>query len=197
MTHCSRSRFSIYFDESYRYATRETVVHERAITAVKFIYGLISFISIAGGVAILVSYSVDPSGNLPSYEGLNQIEGEIAWVQDHRYGVRFGFKNDDRRFNYPSKARELGVVRRSLESASGARVTILVDLGRSNSPLYNDKVYFTVFEIRINDSVVRSFAEVSEEWMSDQRLMPYLGAFGIFAGTFIFWWLRRQKKPAR
>ena len=161
----------------------------------KSIYALISLVAIIFGVFFLVNYYADPSGSLPSHEDLSRIEGKIAWVQNHRYGVRFGLLNDERKFNYPSKAREVGRVRSSLKSASGKWMSIFVDLSKSNSPLNDDRVYFTVYEIRIDDSVVRSYAEVSEAWMSDQRLVPYLGIFFILGGSYIFWLLRKRKIP--
>ncbi len=160
----------------------------------RFFYWLIAALSFFGGAAMLVIYFEDPSDDFPAYETLSKVEGEIAWVQKHRYGVRFGFRNDGRGFNYPSKARELGLVRRSLESSSGSKTAVLIDPGRSHSPFYSDEVYFTVFEIRIDDKIVRSYPEISDEWMSDQRLMPYLGGFGLLAGLYIFWFSCKLKK---
>ena len=161
----------------------------------KLFYVLISIFAIIGGVAILVSYYDDPSGNFPSYSELSEIEGEIDWVKKHRYGIRFGLKNDQRSFNYPSKARELGLVREALESAADDSLSVFVDFGNSSSPIYEDEVYFTVFEIRIAGNIVRDYKGVSEAWESDQRLMPYLGVFGVFGGLYILWMLRKKKIP--
>ena len=51
------------------------------------------------------------------------------------------------------------------------------------------------FEIRVAGNVVRSYQGVSEAWASDQKVMPYLGFFGIICGSYIFWMLRKKWIP--
>lgn len=160
----------------------------------RFVIWLIAALSLVGGAALLVDYFRDPTGGLPMRGDLVPAEGEVIWVDKYRYGIRFGFNDDERKFNYPSKARELGLVRQSLESASGEITTVLIDPARSSSPLYSENIYFTVFEIRVGGHVVRSYSQISEKWMNDQSLMPYLGSFGILGGLWIFWSTRKLPK---
>lgn len=147
------------------------------------------------GVAFLYAYFSDPTGGLPKYEELTEIEGEIDWVTSHRYGIRFGLKDNPQKLNYPSKMNALGLVRESLTTASGNKLVVLTDLNDPHSPIYSDNVYYDVFEISVADRIVRSYEESANEWLSDQRLSPYLGAFFVVSGFIILWQERKWRRP--
>ena len=160
----------------------------------KTIFSLLSILSLILGSAILYTYASDTTTGLPTRDQLTEIEGNVNWVSKHRYGIRFGLEGNLTRFNYPSKARELGQVRRALEKSIGDKVFVLADMSDSHSPIYNDNEYFDVFELRTDDVPVRTYEETSKAWLSDNALMPYIGSFMIFGAFFIWWNLLRKRE---
>lgn len=139
------------------------------------------------GAAFFYTYMIDPSGGLPQFGELTEIEGKIGRVTTQRYGIRFVLKDDSRELNYSSKMNALGLVGEALTTAGEQRVIVYADLNEPRSPMFSDNVYYNVFQIRIADRIVRSYEDSAREWISNQRLMPYLGVFCVVCGLIILW----------
>ncbi|MEL7449079.1 MAG: hypothetical protein AAFN78_07700 [Pseudomonadota bacterium] len=137
------------------------------------------------GAAFLYMHWSDPTGGLPAYEELTELSGQISWVSEYKYGVRFGLAGNPDKLVYSSRQRAVGLVERSLTMAKERTVVVLASLTDPVGPIFGDTVYYRVLEIRVDGKTVRSYEESAVAWLSNQRLMPYLGAFLVVGGLIM------------
>ncbi|GAA4649759.1 hypothetical protein GCM10023116_20400 [Kistimonas scapharcae] len=129
--------------------------------------------------------------DIPETQHLNSAEGTLHFVKkvDHqRYGsdvVKFGLTGIDEEFHYSSKSGALDKVYAALENADKHSVTVLFNPEDPRSAAFDDRVFFTVYALSVNQHSVRSFLDVREAWESDNRLGDWVGSSFIVFGFFL------------
>lgn len=157
---------------------------------------LVALFSILVGLKILHVYFSDPAAGLPSYEDLTLIEGEVDWIKREKYGIKFGFLDNELNFNYPSKANGMGIIGDHLSNSYGKNVKILAELEDSFSPMGSNEKYHYVFEVIVGNQIVRSYEESSRAWLGDNKLIPYIGFGFLLGGIYIAVQAHRKRKYA-
>lgn len=157
---------------------------------------LFSALCIALGVSISYVQLTQENGGLPYRENLSEAVGYIDWVQSYKYGIRFSFIDGQRNFNYPSKSNGLGVVKDSLNASTEKLVTILFDGKNTTSPIYSDREYHDVLEVRVGEKVIRSYDDSAKAWKADNLLFPFIVALFLISGPYIGWNTIRGRKNA-
>jgi len=79
---------------------------------------------VASALAVVVLLWLGPDAGIPNRALLASATGQVAWIESHKYGVKFRFKGALRLFDYPSKARGNGLVLDALSSAATQAVAI-------------------------------------------------------------------------
>ena len=148
------------------------------------------------GVSIGYVQLTQVNGGFPYKEDLAKREGFVDWVQEYEYGIRFAFADDEYNFNYPSKSDGQGIVYDSLLNSKGQRVEVLFEPREGTKPIYTDKEFHDVFDIKVGDNVVRSYAESDKAWKSDNLLMPFILALFLIGGPYIWWKTKKEFKNA-
>jgi len=121
---------------------------------------------------------------IPSTSELAAATGQVAWVDAHRYGVKFRFAGDSRIFDYPSKARANGLVEDSLSAAANQPVVVRFN-PKPRRPLLVDGDVFDAWEIAVGGKVVRSWADSADGWRSDNAVRPWLAAAFGFCAVYL------------
>jgi hypothetical protein len=137
------------------------------------------------GTALGWTHLTQENGGFPYPDELVEISGQVEWVQSYDYGIRFGFIQTDRNFNYMSKMDGQGLVYDSLINSKDKTVRILFQDSDPNSPIYSDDEYFSVFEIEIDNQMIRSLSESEEAWRSDNFLAPFLITMFLAGGLYV------------
>ncbi|MBC3873596.1 hypothetical protein [Undibacterium flavidum] len=119
--------------------------------------------------------------------------GQVTWIGNHKYGVKFKFSEDPRTFDYPSKAGKSGMVLTALSGASKQSVTVRFN-PQAHRSLLGDGEVFDAWEIKVGDKLIRSWAEAADEWKSDHSLRPWLAFMFALIGTYFaaHAWFRRR-----
>jgi hypothetical protein len=149
-------------------------------------YYILSGICILFGLAIAYSYLTLEGDNFPLKSELLEHSGYVEWVDKYKYGVKFGLKGSAIDYVYPSKANGKSIVERSLLDSERKIVSILYDNNDPTGPIYNDKLYYSVFEIFIGEKSIRTYEESKKAWIADDKLMPYISLFFIGGGLYVF-----------
>ncbi len=144
---------------------------------------VIALVGIGLGIFFLFAFEI--GAGVPDRSRLEPVKGQIAWVQGHRYGVRFSLDSDPRSFDYSSKANALGLVEDSLRSAGSNDVIILINPINKNGPIYSERKYLGVWHIRVGDKPVRTFHDIATAWREDDEIGKWLGGAFILAGLFL------------
>jgi hypothetical protein len=164
---------------------------------------LLAFYSLVGLAAGIFCFVVqtNPKGGITPQFTLLEASGKLAWMQEYKYGTRFGLVGIDKRFNYPSKASGMGVVRDSLKHSGDSIVSVRYETD-SHGPVFSDEKYHNVWKLSVGNHTIRTYTETAEAWESDNRLAPWVGlamtACGLVLG-FASWLARRaaqQGAPA-
>jgi len=145
------------------------------------------------GMAIFIG--LYPKTAVTPEDALLQASGKLAWVQEHRYGTRFGLVGVDAQFNYPSKARGMGIVREALQQAGEQPIAVRYERD-THGPVYSDERYHDVWVLSVGGRTVRSFGETEQARADDDSLMPWLStamaACGLLLG-FAAWRVRQAR----
>jgi hypothetical protein len=157
---------------------------------------ILSILSIILGVCIGYVQLTQENGGFPYKDDLSKREGFINWVQEYDYGIRFGFVDDPYNFDYPSKSDGQGIVYDSLLNSEGYKVAILFEPRETKKPIYTDKEFHNVFEVEVNDNIIRSYAESEKAWKSDNLLTPFIVVLFIFGGAYVLRKTRKEYKNA-
>lgn len=157
---------------------------------------MLSIICIVFGVCIGYVNLTQQNSGFPNKSHLVEKSGYVDWVQSYKYGIRFSYVDDPLNFNYPSKSDGQGVVEKALLGSDGNLVTILYEAEDDHSPIYSEKVYNDFFELMVGDKLVRSYSESERAWKSDNKLMPFIMAFFLLGGPFIWWKSNKEYKNA-
>jgi hypothetical protein len=157
----------------------------------------LTFYSLVGfGMAAVCFLNMDPRAGITAEAALLEASGRLAWVQEHKYGTRFGLVGVSERFNYPSKAEGMKEVRDALKHA-GMRVVSVRYESDTHGPIYSDERFHDVWELVVGRHTVRSYAETVEGWESDNRLIPWLGSAMALCGLGLAYAAWRARRTAR
>ena len=130
---------------------------------------ILAAVCVALGISISYVQLTQKNGGFPYKEELVSRDGYIDWVQEYNYGIRFAFVDDNYNFNYPSKSNGQSIVYDSLFNSKGKRVEVLFEPRESTKPIYTNKEFHDVFEVKIEQNVIRSYAESEKAWKSDTK----------------------------
>lgn len=144
----------------------------------------------SGLFSIASSYLISflATEDIPETQHLNSVEGTLRFVKkvDHqRYGsdvVKFGVTGVDEEFHYSSKSGAIDKVYTALENAGKHTVTVLFNREDPRSAVFDDRIFFTVYALSVNQHSVRSFLDVREAWESDNRLGAWVSSSFIVFG---------------
>ena len=124
---------------------------------------------------------------------LAEVSGTVTWIATHKYGVKFRLSKHPGVLDYPSKARENGVVSSALTNARTQTVHVLHNPAPRH-PLYSDEDHFDVCQIKVGEVVIRSVAQSQAGWRSDNAIAPWLfAAFSL--ATLYFGWFAWRARP--
>ncbi len=128
--------------------------------------------------------NLDPKAGITAEAALQQTSGKVAWVDERKFGTRFGLAGHAERFNYPSKANGMGAVRNALIHANEQMVSVHHD-GEGRSPIFSDDKCHDVWALTIEGREIRTYAESAAAWESDNRLKPWLGSAMVVCGLVL------------
>jgi hypothetical protein len=114
---------------------------------------------------------INPEGGIPAHSELASATGQLAWMEKHKYGTRFGLVGIAENFNYPSKANGMQSVRRALERAGSTTISVKYSVGEDKSQLKSHDVW----ALDVGDQPIRTFEETRTAWEGDNRLIPWIG----------------------
>ncbi|MDK9683204.1 hypothetical protein AADY36_19040 [Pseudoalteromonas sp. D15MCD-2] len=157
---------------------------------------ILAAVCVALGISISYVQLTQKNGGFPYKEELVSRDGYIDWVQEYDYGIRFAFVDDNYNFNYPSKSNGQSIVYDSLFNSKGKRVEVLFEPSESTKPIYTTKEFHDVFEVKIEQNVIRSYAESEKAWKSDNLLMPFILVLFLIGGPYIWWKTKKEYKNA-
>ncbi|WP_273453426.1 hypothetical protein [Nevskia ramosa] len=152
-------------------------------------------VSLLGSVLGLAClFRTDPNAGVPSPEELVPVSGKLAWVQKQKYGTFFGLVGVAGKFDYPSKASGMGIVRDALDHAGNDVVWVLYEPS-ANDPIFSDQRTHNVWSLSVDGRPVRTYEETVLAWQRDNRFFPWLGAALLGCGLYLgrlSWRLRRS-----
>ena len=132
---------------------------------------LLSFI-----LAAVMLYSVyGPNNEFPAYDDLVFHTGEVSTVKKTKYSVDIIFDNSDTKFKYMSKGNSLSRVN---------------DMARQSGQLTvgyipSDKSSHVIFEINLNQTMIRSHDEIKQAYSDDDDIVNWLAPIFILMGTYL------------
>lgn len=135
-----------------------------------------------GGIML---YSWSTFTGIPPRSELQSASGPVSWVQDGKYGIKFGLMGVPKFFHYASKGNAMGVVQDTLSRSDHPVITVLYDPSNMGGPIYSNDTYYSVFELSIAGKSFRSHAEIAKAWQSDQNLAVWLAAFFLLGGVYL------------
>jgi hypothetical protein len=153
------------------------------------------FASLSFLLSGLMFFSWATFDGIPSRAELQPASGRVSWVQNGRYGVKFGIEAVPRSFDYASKGNASGLVYDALSRSDRPVVSILYDPNNPSEPI-SDDVYYGVFEISVADKLLRSHADIATAWQSDQNVAVWLASFFLLGGIYLAWIALRDKRAA-
>ena len=155
---------------------------------------LLGVVSILAGVAILVL--VDGDAGVVDESALLAAKGRVAWVEKHKYGVRFGLDGVDRNFSYPSKGGGADSVRDALAGAGDETVRIRYEPD-AHGPWGSDVRYHDIWAMSVGDRVVRSYEGTAGGYRDDNAVAPWLGGFFVLGGAVLLMSARLAREADR
>jgi hypothetical protein len=141
---------------------------------------LTSLFSVLMGAGILIASARE--SDFPPRESLAVAHGKVAWTDRYKYGVRFGFAGDGRKFDYLTKSDDFDLVMGALKDSGRPEISVLFDPKHSTKPIYSDDAFFTVYELKSDHRLIQSYDAVREAWTDDDRIGIWLGIAFVFSG---------------
>jgi len=133
---------------------------------------------------------------LQAEHSLLNASGQVAWVQAHRYGVHFAFKDQQVQFNYSDSAGASGEVLKALRRANDSLVQLRYEQDE-HGPIYSDERYHDVWQLQVGERQVRSYVQVFKARSRDEALSPWLGGFFLVCGLFMAWQALKLRKKLK
>ncbi|MBD5802234.1 hypothetical protein AZOA_16600 [Azoarcus sp. Aa7] len=89
--------------------------------------------------------------------------------------VRFSLATDQRDFHYISKSGQIDAVWNAMQQAGHSEIGLLIDSADSHSPPFENRSFYTAYEIRIGGNLIRSYPQIAESWDGDNFVGELLG----------------------
>jgi hypothetical protein len=144
------------------------------------------YAALALGMSCFFYLHADPQAGIPARSALVSATGKFAWMEEHKYGTKFGLVGTARCFDYPSKADGIGEVRRALKNAGDTAISVEY-LANDESP----EECHEVWVLSVGDQRIRTFEETRTAWENDNRQMPWIGTMMLVLGFAFGFWARR------
>lgn len=141
----------------------------------------------------MMLYSWGAFDGIPARADLQTASGRVSWVQDGRYGVKFGLEGVSESFDYASKGNAVGLVHDTLSRSDRPVITVLYDPGNPGGPIYSNDVYYAVFELSVAGIPFRSHADIAAAWQSDEAVAVWLASFFALGGIYLGWTAFRHR----
>jgi hypothetical protein len=154
-------------------------------------YWFFAFLSFA--MSALMIHSWATFKGIPPRSHLRPASGPVDWVQDGKYGIKFGLRGVQQSFDYASKGNAMGLVYDTLSSPGRPVITVLYDPGSAGSPTFSKDVYYSVYEFSVAGRPFRSHAEIDRAWRSDEAVGGWLGVAFVAIGIFLCFCARRSR----
>lgn len=122
---------------------------------------------------------------IPARAALQTASGRVSWVEDGRYGVKFGLEGVSRSFDYASKGNAADLVRDALSRPDRPVVTVLYDPDNPGGPIYSNDTYHGVFELSVDGKPLRRHADVDAAWRSDENVAAWLAFIFALLGLYL------------
>ncbi len=133
-------------------------------------------------------YSWTSFDGIPARSTLRSITGTVEWVASKKYDVKFKLRESTSQFSYASIGKATGLVYDALAQAGKPTVSVLYDSSTPSGPIFSDSEYFSVYEVSVNQVVVRSHSDVAAGHQSNAALGPWIAsaflAIGIYLGAY-------------
>lgn len=134
-----------------------------------------------------ILYACTRGTGIPERSKLATASGTVRWVDRGEYVISFRLTGHDRGFEYASKGRAVGRVRRALQGSGPAEATVLFNPHRSSGPVSSDERFHPVYELSVGGVAVRTYDEVQAAWRADNRIGFWLGvAFLVCSALMAF-----------
>ncbi|RVU34423.1 hypothetical protein EOE67_15360 [Rheinheimera riviphila] len=153
---------------------------------------VLSTLSMAFGIFFLFFHE----SQLQAEADLLQVSGQVSWVETHRYSINFALKEHPQVFSYSKGAGAAHRVRRALEVAGG-KVVVLRYEKATHGPIFSDDRYHSVWEIQINQQLVRSYPQIASAIAAGEKLKPWLGWFFVCSGGYLAYVARQTRRAQR
>lgn len=131
---------------------------------------------------------------IPPRSELQSASGAISWVEDSRYGIKFGLDGVAGSFNYASKGNAMDLVHDALSHSNRSVVTILYDPSSPSGPIHSNETYYGVFELSIAGKPFRSHDQIAAAWRSDEDVAAWLALFFASGGIYLSWAALRNRR---
>lgn len=145
----------------------------------------------------MMFYSWATFDGIPARTELRSASGQVSWVRNEKYGVKFGLDGVSKSFNYASKGRAKGLVYDTLTLSDRPVITVLYDPSNPSGPIYSSDIYFSVFELSVAGKPFRSHGEIAEAWRADEHVAVWLGSLFALGGMCLAWPAFRNRRFGR
>jgi len=151
------------------------------------------FAGLCFALSALMLYSWITFEGIPPRSDLQSATGHVTWVRSEKYGIKFGLDGIPESFDYASKGNAMGLVYDTLSRSPSPVVTVLYDPNSSGGPIYSKENYFSVFELEIAGTLVRSHEEIAGAWRSDESFAVWLAGCFALCGLYLSWVALRNR----
>lgn len=141
---------------------------------------VLALCSVAMGVYFLLFHD----SRLQVEADLLQASGQLSWLKKHRYGFHFALKDQQQLFSYSNNAGSSDQVKKALETAGEKQVSLRYQK-KTHGPLFSDDRYHSVWDIQIDQQVVRTYPQIKSAITASEKLVPWLGWFFVCAGFYL------------
>ena len=152
------------------------------------IFAALSFL-----LSCLAFYSWATFKGIPPRSELESAAGQVSWVQNGKYGIKFGLAGVPKSFDYASKGNAMGLVHDTLSRPDHPVITVLYDPSNPGGPIYSKDSYYGVFELGIAGKPFRSHTQIAQAWQSDENIAVWLGICFALSGIYLAWLALRKR----
>ena len=154
-------------------------------------YGFFAILSFVLSAMMIHSWATFEG--IPSRSHLLSASGPVAWVQDGKYGIKFGLRGVQQSFDYASKGNAMGLVYDTLSRPDHPVITVLYDPDSAGGPIFSKDVYYSVYELSVAGKPFRAHAEINRAWRSDETVGGWLGVVFVAMGIFLCFYAARSR----
>jgi hypothetical protein len=144
-------------------------------------------------LSCLTFYSWATFKGIPPRSELESAAGQVTWVKNGKYGIKFGLAGVPKSFDYASKGDAMGLVHDTLSRSDRPVITVLYDPSNPGGPIYSKDIYYGVFELGIAGNPFRSHTQIAQAWQSDENIAVWLGICFALSGTYLAWLAIRKR----